>query len=168
VRGWVTGARDRTARRDRFDLGELLRGQRLRSERFVNLLDRAHAERRHELRLLAEHPTDRQLTRCDTPTVREVLETGDEPGVRFAIRPVNRGRWARASPGPIGLAESSPRDNTPYSVAPMPSSASTGKIASSGPRLAIEYSIWRSAIGWTFAARLIVSGPTSDSPIDCT
>jgi hypothetical protein len=86
VRGWVAGARDRTARRDRLDLGELLWGQRLRSERFLKLLDRAHAERRHELRLFAQHPTDRELTRRDTPTRREILETGDELGVRFAIQ----------------------------------------------------------------------------------
>ena len=75
MRRWVAGARDRTARRDRLDLGELLCGQRLRRERFVELLDRAHAERRHELRLPAQHPTDRELTRREAPTRREVLET---------------------------------------------------------------------------------------------
>ena len=46
----------------------------------------------------------------------------------------------------------------------MPSSASAGKIASSGSRLAIEYSIWRSAIGWTFAARRDRLGPDLRQP----
>ena len=40
----------------------------------------------------------------------------------------------------------------------MPSSASSGKIFSSGPRLTSEYSICRSAIGCTACARRIVSG----------
>ena len=87
VGGWIAGARDRTARRVRLDLDELFRNQPLRSERFIKLVDRAHAERRHELRLLAQRPTDRELSRRDTPTRREVLQTGDELGIRFAIRP---------------------------------------------------------------------------------
>ena len=47
----------------------------------------------------------------------------------------------------------------------MPSSASSGKISASGPRLISEYSICRSAMGCTACARRMVSGPTSDSPM---
>lgn len=47
----------------------------------------------------------------------------------------------------------------------MPSSRATGRISASIPREMSEYSIWRSAIGWTAAARRSVSTPTSDSPM---
>src|SRR5690606_1234338 len=86
VLGGVAGARDRVARHDRLDLGDLLGAQRLRGERLVEVLEGAHAERRHELRLLAEHPADGELARRDPPTPRELVETGDEPGVRVAVR----------------------------------------------------------------------------------
>ena len=109
----VARAHDRTARRDRLDLGELLRGQRLRRERFVELLDRAHAQRRHELRLLAEHPADRELTRRDAPALRERLQAATSRRSLRRSRRVKRGMCARPSPAPIGLADSSPRDSTP-------------------------------------------------------
>ena len=65
MRGWVAGPRDRTARREGFDLGELFAGQWLCSERLVDLLERTHAERRHEPGLLAQYPADRELTQGD-------------------------------------------------------------------------------------------------------
>ena len=76
MRGWVAGPRDRTARREGFDLGELFAGQWLCSERLVDLLERTHAERRHEPGLLAQYPADRELTQGDPPPLREALETG--------------------------------------------------------------------------------------------
>ncbi|KWA38864.1 hypothetical protein WL27_15985 [Burkholderia multivorans] len=60
---------------------------------------------------------------------------------------------------------SRPRDSTPYAVTPMPSARHVGRIASSIPRDSSEYSICRSAIGATAAARRSVSAPTSDKPI---
>ncbi len=47
----------------------------------------------------------------------------------------------------------------------MPSSRQVGRIASSMPRETSEYSICRSTIGWTAAARLSVSAPTSERPM---
>ncbi len=47
----------------------------------------------------------------------------------------------------------------------MPSSRQVGRISSSIPRESSEYSIWRSLIGCTAAARRIVSAPTSESPM---
>ncbi len=47
----------------------------------------------------------------------------------------------------------------------MPSSRQAGRIVSSIPREISEYSICRSQIGWTAAARRSVAAPTSDRPI---
>ena len=47
----------------------------------------------------------------------------------------------------------------------MPSSRQAGRIVASMPREISEYSICRSPIGWTAAARRIVSAPTSDRPM---
>ena len=48
---------------------------------------------------------------------------------------------------------------------PIPSSRQAGRISSSIPREMSEYSICRSLIGWTAAARRIVSAPASDRPM---
>jgi len=103
MRGWVAGPRDRTARREGFDLGELFAGQWLCSERLVDLLERTHAERRHEPGLLAQYPADRELTQGDPPPLREALETGqaargDDAG---ALREIcaRAKRYVRGSPG---------------------------------------------------------------------
>ena len=70
------------------------------------------------------------------------------------------------SPLPVGRRPlGKPREKTPYSVAPTPSSASVGKMRASGPRETKEYSICRSTMGWTFAARATVSALTSESPM---
>src|ERR1017187_3273112 len=59
----------------------------------------------------------------------------------------------------------SPRESTPYAVMPMPSVRQVGNIDVSMFREKSEYSICRSQIGWTEAARRIVSLPTSEKPI---
>ncbi len=64
-----------------------------------------------------------------------------------------------------GVAEIRPRDSTPYAVMLMPSSRVVRKISRSTPRSRIEYSICRSAIGWTAWALRMVSAPTSDRPM---
>ena len=46
----------------------------------------------------------------------------------------------------------------------MPSSRQTGRISASRLRVISEYSICRSATGWTACARRIVSAPASDRP----
>jgi len=56
--------------------------------------------------------------------------------LRVRFSPLKRGKCARKSLCDAGFEPlSNPRDSTPYAVTPMPSSASTGKMAASGPRL---------------------------------
>ena len=47
---------------------------------------------------------------------------------------------------------------------PMPSSSSSGRIASSGSRHQSEYSLWSAVTGWTACARRMVCTPASDRP----
>ena len=47
---------------------------------------------------------------------------------------------------------------------PMPSSSSSGRIASSGSRHHSEYSLWSAVTGWTACARRMVCTPASDRP----
>ena len=77
----------------------------------------------------------------------------------------NRGKCARVSPGPFGVAPaSSPRDSTPYAVIAMPNSRKVGMIFST-LRLTRPYSSCTSQMGCTPAARRTLSADSSESPM---
>ena len=83
---------------------------------------------------------------------------------------MQRGLWERKSSAASSRSRLQwplirPRDSPPYAVTPMPSSRTVGRISSSMPREISEYSICRSPIGCTAAARRTVLADASESPM---
>jgi hypothetical protein len=110
---WIARTRHRAARRDGLDLRQLLGRERLRRERLVELLHRAHTERGTNSGAFAS--TQPIASWLGVMPQRFVSPWSPATSFVFAspLSPLNRGMRARASPAPTALAESSPRESTP-------------------------------------------------------